>query len=64
MQFVFGDSEPPEEWLLVTDEHSDANVYINEDGGMAIELPGDYQIEPLENGRVLLHLPGCRQLKE
>ena len=62
--FVFGQSEPPEEWLLATDEHPGAFVMIYEEGGMAIQLPKDYEIESLENGRVLLHMPGCRQSEE
>jgi hypothetical protein len=64
VEFVFEQAEPPEEWLLATDEHPDAYVILYEDGGMAIRLPGDYEIESLENGRVLLRLPGCSQVEE
>ena len=63
VEFLFEQGDPPEEWLLATDEHPDALVTLYEDGGMAIGLPGDYEIESLENGRVLLRLPGCRQVE-
>ncbi|MBI9046458.1 MAG: hypothetical protein JEZ06_18350 [Anaerolineaceae bacterium] len=45
--------------MLITDEHSEAFVYIFEDGGTTIKLPEDHEISMDENGNTILILPGC-----